>query len=93
MNVDIINAVVETGSAAFIWLNVRRIWLDKHLAGVSLFPTLWFSFACAWRLCLYAKVGTTWSVISGILVLISNIAWFALGAYYVKRRVHTDLNK
>jgi hypothetical protein len=56
LNPDTINAVFEGGGACLLCLNVRRLWRDKTLQGVSLFPTIWWNIWGFWNVYYYAAL-------------------------------------
>jgi hypothetical protein len=82
MTPDLINASFEAGGALLLCLNVRRLWRDKQLAGVSLLPTVWFNLWGAWNLYFYAAVGQRLSWVAGIGVFAVNSAWVALALWF-----------
>lgn len=82
---DTINAVFEGGGACFLLLNVRRLYLDKKLAGVALAPTVWFNVWGAWNLFYYFQLGQYASWVAGVGVFAVNTSWVALALYYRKQ--------
>jgi hypothetical protein len=82
MTPDLINAAFEAGGALLLWLNVRRLWRDKRLSGVSLFPTVWFNLWGLWNLYFYAAVGQKLSWAAGIGVFAVNSAWVLLALWF-----------
>lgn len=85
MNYDAMNAVFEGGSACLLTLNVRRLYKDKKLAGISILPTTWFSLWGVWNLVYYSKLNQALSLAAGIAVLVLNSAWVFLAIYYSLR--------
>lgn len=84
MNVDYINAFWEFGSSAFIGLNVRQLYRDKRVSGVSLWPTAYFSCWCIWNLYYYPALDQWWSFGAGILIGLVNATWLGMAVYYEK---------
>ena len=82
MNLDYINATFELGSACLLFLNVRRLYKDKKLAGVSIIPTAWFSLWGAWNLIYYKGLGQTFSWAAGIAVFLLNTTWVVMAISY-----------
>lgn len=82
MTPDQINAVFEFLSAVFISMNVRRLYRDKKVAGVSLWPTAFFTSWCVWNLYFYPALGQWWSFGAGILIGLVNATWLTLAVYY-----------
>jgi len=85
MNADTINAIFEGGGACLLLLNVRRLYLDKKLAGVALAPTVWFNVWGAWNLFYYAHLGQYASWTAGVGVFLVNTIWVAIAVYYMRR--------
>ena len=79
---DFINAIFEGGGACLLLLNVRRLYLDKRLAGVALAPTIWFNVWGAWNLFYYFQLRQFASWSAGIGVFLVNTAWVSLALYY-----------
>lgn len=84
MTPDTINAVFEFGGACLLLLNVRRLWLDKRLAGVAIAPTAWYSLWGAWNLYYYFHLNQIASWVAGMLVVVMNSGWVALAIRYRK---------
>lgn len=87
---DTVNAIFEGGGALLLCLNIRRLYKDKRLAGVSLFPTVWWNLWGVWNVYFYHAIGTRLSFYAGIGVLAANTIWVALALYYAWRakRLH-----
>jgi hypothetical protein len=83
---DIVNAVFEGGGAVLLCANIRRLYCDKRLAGVSLVPTVWWNIWGVWNVYFYHAIGTPLSFFAGIGVLVANTVWVALALYYARRR-------
>lgn len=82
MSPDIINALFEGGGALLLTMNVRRLLQDKRLAGVALWPTIWFNVWGAWNLYYYAAISQWASWVAGIGVFAVNTVWVGLAIYY-----------
>jgi hypothetical protein len=82
MNPDTINAIFEGGGALLLLANIRRLYRDKRLAGVSLIPTVWWNLWGFWNVYFYHAIGTVLSFYAGIGVLVANTVWVALALYY-----------
>jgi hypothetical protein len=83
---DTINALFEAGGAVLLWLNVRRLYSDKRLLGISLVPTIWYTTWGAWNLVYYYGLGQLASWVAGIGVFMANAVWVSLAVYYGLRR-------
>jgi hypothetical protein len=79
---DLVNATFEGGGALLLCLNVRRLYLDKRLSGVSLVPTVWWNLWGVWNVYFYYALEQTASFYAGIAVLVANTVWVAMALYY-----------
>ena len=79
---DLINGLFEGSAGILLWWNVRRIWKDKKLRGVSLVPTAVFTAWGFWNLWYYPYLNQTLSFLAGILVVFANTTWVSLAVYY-----------
>lgn len=86
MSADIINSFFEASVSAFVWLNVRRLYVDKRVKGASLWAACWFCIAGCWRSYFYVSIGVWWSFVSGASILAANLTWFFMALYYTRRR-------
>lgn len=82
MNFDVINGIFEIVGALFILLNIRRIYLDKQLKGVSWLPTVFFSSWGFWNLFYYPSLNQWYSFAGGILMVATNNFWLEQILYY-----------
>lgn len=78
MTPDQINAVFELIAAMLLSLNVRRLWIDQELRGISLWPILFFAAWGGWNLIYYPHLQQWWSYAAGVAVLVANLAWLGL---------------
>lgn len=85
MKPDYINAIFEGGGAFLLLMNVRRLYLDKKLAGVALAPTIWFNVWGAWNLYYYAELNQPLSWTAGVAVFLVNTTWVSMAVYYSSR--------
>lgn len=82
---DVINAFFEFFGGLLLFLNVRRLYLDKRLNGVSLVPSLFYTAWGYWNVFYYRELGQPVSLVAGILPAASNTAWVAMALYYQYR--------
>lgn len=80
--VDIINGCFEWGGSIFIFLSVRRIYLDKGAKGISPWQFVFFCTWGYWNPFYYGTLNQWWSVAGGIAVVSMNTTWLILYAYY-----------
>ena len=88
MNPDIVNGLFELIGGVVLLLNVRRLWRDRKISGVSAFPVVFWTAWGLWNLYFYPAVSCWWSFAGGILVFAANAAWLFLAAkiWWKKRR-------
>lgn len=87
MTPDAINACFELVGGLMLFLNCRRLYLDKHLAGVSVAPTAFFAVWGAWNVYFYSATGNVLSGAAGVLLLLVNLLWVGMAAYYRRRGI------
>lgn len=86
---DIVNGAFESVSGLLLWNNVRILFKQKQVRGVSVFTTAVFAAWGYWNLYYYPSLGQLASFIGGILVVTANTAWVVLAIYYTKRAGET----
>lgn len=79
---DAINGSLEFGSALLMTLNVRRLTVDKSIAGISIIPTLFFDTWGFWNLYYYPALAQWWSFTGGACLVLVNMAWTGLAFQY-----------
>jgi ABC-type transport system involved in cytochrome c biogenesis permease subunit len=94
---DMINGAFELASGFLVYLNLRRIYIDKKIAGISLYPVLFSLVWSYWYLYYYFALNQIASFICGIPTTIIDTAWLILAAYYtynnkVKNKEKQPLN-
>lgn len=85
MTPDSINGLFEFRGSILLWWNVRRLYLDKEIRGVSKLPTAFFAAWGLWNLFYYPSLGQIMSFFGGCSLVIANAVWFAQMAYYSRR--------
>ncbi len=83
MTPDQINGALEFGSALLMGLNVRRLTIDKSIAGVSLIPTLFFDTWGFWNLYYYPTLDQWWSFTGGAFLITINVTWNTTATNFV----------
>lgn len=63
-------------------LNVYRLYRDKSLKGVSIYPTIWWNVWGFWNVYYYAALNQPLSFWAGLGVVTLNTVWVALALYY-----------
>ena len=78
MTPDAINAGLSLGAGVFVFLSVRRLWIDGEVKGTSPWPVLYFSLVGIWNWFFYAHLGQVLSLVAGLFVTTMNISWLVL---------------
>ncbi len=79
---DKINASFELFGSLILWANVISIRRDKILRGASILPFAFYTFWGAWNLIYYPSVGSNWSAIAAVGVLVANATFLGHLLYY-----------
>ena len=86
LNADMINGALEALSAGFVLWNVRRLLIDKMIAGISLVPVVFFDAWGFWNMYYYPSLDQWWSFAGGVLLVAANVWWTSLAFYYGGKR-------
>lgn len=79
---DIINAFFEFFGGLLLFLNVRRLYRDKRLSGISIVPSLFYTAWGYWNVFYYAGLDQPVSLVAGILPAAINTLWVVMALYY-----------
>jgi hypothetical protein len=90
MTPDHINAAFEGAAAIILWLNVRRLWRDRELKGVSVLPTCLYFVWCIWNLYYYAHLDQMLSWWAGWGVGAANLSWVCLALWFRRKATPRD---
>jgi hypothetical protein len=82
MTPDQINGVFEGAAALFVIRNIRVLYKDKQVCGVSILSTGFFTSWGFWNLFYYPNLNQYWSLYGGILIVITNIIWVGQMIFY-----------
>ncbi len=82
---DLINGNFEFIAGILLWLNVRKIYRDKKIRGIHVFPTMFFALWGYWNLFYYPHLQQWISFIGGIMVVVPNTVWVILAIYYIQK--------
>jgi len=82
MTWDITNGIFEFVGGLFIWLNVRRIYHDKCVHGVSPIATCFFVLWGIWGLFYYPAIGQFWSTVGAVNIVMANTVWVSMMWWY-----------
>jgi hypothetical protein len=85
MSPDVMNACFELGGAMVLVLNLRRMYLDKTVRGVSWIPTAFFTSWGLFNQWFYGALGALWSLRAGALVCAVNLVWLGMTLHYARQ--------
>ena len=83
---DLVNGLFELLGGLLIALSCRRLYLDKQVKGVSLWPVLFFNSWGMWNLYFYPSQGCWLSFLGGLSTVTANTVWVGQIVYYSRRR-------
>jgi hypothetical protein len=83
---DLINGALEFLGALLLLNNCRLLLVHKRVLGVSVTPTVFFTFWGLWNLYFYPANGLWMSFLGGLCLAGSNLTWVALAIYFTGRR-------
>jgi ABC-type transport system involved in cytochrome c biogenesis permease subunit len=82
---DLINGMFEMVGALLLILNCRRLYLDKCVKGISIFPALFFTAWGFWNVFYYPALGQWFSFAGGLCIVIVNAVWLSMTMYYLRK--------
>lgn len=82
MTPDFVNGLFEFMGASMNLMNVRRLWIDKKVAGVAVLPSVFFTSWGLWNLYYYPALDQWWSFAGGLAIVAVNAVWVSLALYY-----------
>lgn len=82
MNPDHMNALFEIAGGAFVMLNVRALWRDRRVRGVSWVCVAFFAGWGYWNLWYYPAIGQWASFTGAAGVAIANTIWLCLLGWF-----------
>lgn len=83
MNNDLINGCFELLGGLLVLLHIRRLWQDKQVKGLSIWPNLFFASWGWWNTYYYPSLGQWMSFIGGTFLALVSTIYCALLAYYL----------
>ena len=82
---DLVNGSLEFFSALLVLWNVRQLYKDKMLRGISIVPTLFFDAWGFWNLYYYPSLDQWLSFTGGAALVAVNVWWTTLAIIYIRR--------
>lgn len=82
---DVINSVLELGSAAIAWSNFYRIYKDRQVKGVHWINWNWYILWGFWDIFyIYPALNQPVTIYFATVKLIAHISWLSLAIYFLK---------
>lgn len=72
---DVVNGSFELLASFFVAVSARRVWVDRHVAGVSWVTTAFFTAWGFWNVIWYPHLGQPVSFAAGFAVVAANLVW------------------
>lgn len=82
MTPDMVNSSFVFISGALLSLNIRRIWQDKKVKGVSPWPVAFFFAWGGWDFYYYPHLDQWYSLTASVVATLFNGAWLVLWYKY-----------
>lgn len=79
---DKINSLFLLSGATLGLINVRRVYLDKQVKGVSVWPTVVFTLWGVWDLYYFPTLGQWVSMGGSVCAVLVNSTWLGMVYYY-----------
>lgn len=83
---DLINGMYEAGGGFMQLLNVKALYKDKKVIGVSIVPSAFFTSWGIWNLFYYPHLGQWLSFAGGLVLVLVNVAWVCMAIYYARKK-------
>jgi hypothetical protein len=83
---DLINGLFELVGSVAVWGNVHKLLADKAVRGTRWQLMVFFSSWSIWNLYYYPHLGQWLSFVGGVSLMVANVTWTALAAYYMRSR-------
>lgn len=82
MTNDLVNGLFEFAGAIFILNNIRLLFKQREVKGVSVLSTLYFTSWGLWNLYYYPSLNQPWSFWGAVALAGTNAAWVGMMVYY-----------
>lgn len=68
-----------------LWRNVRQLYKDKQVRGISVLTTVFFTSWGVWNLYYYPHLDQWLSFAGGLVIVTANVAWVSQMFYYNRK--------
>ena len=76
--IDVVNCGWELAGCCLAWMNVRRLWRDRTVAGVHWQTWIFLTAWNVWSDYFYLQLGQLWSLAACLLLTLANATWVVL---------------
>jgi len=83
---DIVNGLYESLGGIMLWNNVRILYKQKKVKGVSVLSTAFFTTWGIWNLYYYPHLEQWWSFAGGLVIVSANVVWVYFALKYRKNK-------
>lgn len=83
MHWDLINGLFELVGGMLVWLNVRRLLIDRQVKGVSWSAYTFFAGWGVWNLFYYPALHQWISFAGGILLVGASLTWSIVAVFII----------
>lgn len=90
---DLINGLFELVAGCLSLMNVRKLYVDKQVKGVSIAPVAFFTTWGLYNMFFYPHNGLMLSFWGGVVMTIVNLIWVGQMVYYSKKLEWKNLIK
>lgn len=84
---DFLNGLFEAIGGVLVWLNVRRIWIDREVKGTEWKVMFFFTAWGVWNLWYYPHLDQWVSFVGGLVMVVANIVWVTLVIRFRKAKL------
>lgn len=81
---DLINGAFELWGGVMLWVNVKALWRDKRVLGISISTPAFFFVWGLWNLFYYPHLEQWASLVGAVFIVSANITWVMLALHYRK---------
>ena len=82
---DFINGCFEMLSGLMLFLNCRRLYIDKEVRGLSIYATIFFTLWSFWNLYYYPSLNQWLSFFGGMSIVTANTIYVVMAIYYIRK--------
>jgi len=79
---DWVNGLFELIGGLLLITNCVKLYRDKKVSGINVFPTAFFMCWGVWNLHYYPSLDQWASFAGGIVIVVSNLVWVMMAIYY-----------